>query len=111
MAAQGHKPAKLRRKNWQYSVFELDSTDYQGIDIVQSNGDHVEVTNIKPALHVYTQNASTSLPEEHFTVNGSNTAPEYHNLQQTVFEIYNNCQPTELPGYQKDAESDEPGIL
>ena len=113
MAASSHRPSKSRRKNWQYSIVELNSSHYEGIDVFQCVGDHVEVINVKPALHTYSEEAPNNLPKEPTGISPDSAANnvQYENLQHIISDFYNNCQPTELPGYQEEPEPNKKGII
>ena len=102
----GQKPAKTRRKNWEYSMVELNESHYQGVDVCQVVGDLIEVVNVKPNLGKASEKSPINPAEDISTENRSDipvNIVDYDNLQQFVSDLYNNSQPTEITDSQ-DAE-------
>ena len=67
--SHGHK-SKRRKKNPKFGLFEIDIEHCEGLEIYTSNGESIEVRNLKPCFHEkaaetqenVSQNSTTSHP-------------------------------------------------
>ncbi len=92
------KPPKSRRKNWQYSVVEVNASHYQGIDVYQCNeeddddGDEVEISHISPEEVMKSQNDFLQLPKnisrlDHAVDHVTNDVEFQNNLQHADLQV------------------------
>ena len=100
-------PAKISRKNWQYYHVQLKDSHHKGLNVYQYTQGKIEVKNIKPALQ-------KPLPEDNpqqTTLHSADAISinDIDNIQQTISDIYSNCQPPE-PTDDEGTGSTGPGI-